>query len=292
MDKLKEYVELVMAKFGDNKKVIIIGLIVVGVILVVGAAQAQPNQDHTCQGGNNCNGGGGSEQGQEQTSINLSHSDSDSSSDSRSSADAGASSNSGGNSLHASGGRSSSSSNAAGGTASATGGVGNGYGGEGGVATAAGGASGDSSASSGGNSQTSDVYVGGDNHDVAASSAASVFAGYCQSGSSGQLEGGGFSVVQTEQFCNYIRLASVMYQAYEREVANCGCVGICTRAEASVVMECQPGENAEKFLDAYYENLWDAQELMQRTEGLALVDRASKQLITPMAILGVLVWLL
>ncbi len=35
MDKLKEYVELVMDKFGDNKKVVVLGLVVVGVIIIV-----------------------------------------------------------------------------------------------------------------------------------------------------------------------------------------------------------------------------------------------------------------
>ncbi len=35
MDKIKEYVELVMDKFGDNKAVVVCGVIIVGFLLVV-----------------------------------------------------------------------------------------------------------------------------------------------------------------------------------------------------------------------------------------------------------------
>ncbi len=35
MNKIKEYVEMIMDKFGDDKKVIVIGAVVLGVILLV-----------------------------------------------------------------------------------------------------------------------------------------------------------------------------------------------------------------------------------------------------------------
>lgn len=206
-------------------------------------------------------------------------------------ANSSSSSNSGGNSLSVHTGRSTSGASATGGFASAAGGdavssssihdV------EGGNAVATGGAAGDSSASSGGNSFT----VRGDVHEVAASSAASVFAGYCQTGVSGQIEQGGFSIVHTEQFCNHVRLADVMYQAYTREVV-CTCEGACTAKEASVERVCSTSDEGQLFLDAYYDNLLDAQSLIEVTEGTSKLDAIAKQLTTPLGLIGALIWLL
>lgn len=308
MDKLKEYVELIMNKFGDHKAIVIMGVIIIGLLLMASMVDASPNQNHTCQGGHNCNQGGeGNEQSQAQaqyqsTTNNTSVSN-DVEVDTRSSSYSGANSNSGGNRLSANGGQSSSSSNSAGGSATAAGGnsiafggvsASHASGGEGGVANATSGdasanaMSGDASASSGGNN-----LVGANvNFERSAASAATVFAGHCQTGASAQAEVGGFSVINSDQFCDYIRLAAVMREAYEWEVRDCICVGVCTTRQATVEMECKATNKAEDFLDAYYSNLWHAQGLLEHSSGSATADRIAGQAIRPMAVLGMLMWLL
>lgn len=275
-------------------------------------AWAQPNQDHTCQGGHNCNEGGGSNeqsqeqnQGQSQSSNNTNTNSSNSQANAGASADSSSNSYSGGNSMDVYQGGSSSSSSASGGTANATGGESVAHGGEGGDAVAHGGRSGDSSAVSGGNSQ--DISVEGDTNidnssysyveEDAASSAAAVFAGYCQTGVSGQIVEGGFSIVHTEQFCNHIRLADVMWQAAERE-KRCQVieVGYTDRGGNDHITDsdevCKYTEKGEKFLDAYYDNLLDAQALVEVTEGTSMLDALSKQLVTPLGLIGALIWLI
>ncbi len=274
MDKLKEYIELIMAKFGDKKEIIIGGLIIIGFILFASALMAQPNQDHTCQGGHNCNGGGddsgqlqgqaqGQQQGQaQQTTVTQSSSTDISNNigvenDTRVSVNAGAFSDSSGNSVDVSGGQSTSSSQSGGGSAQST---------------------------SGGS-------VSAVNFEDSAASAASIFAGHCNSGASGQVSGGGFSVVNGQQFCDYIRMADAMWLAYQRETSACYCEGVCSPQLASVEMICLDGEQAQKFLGAYRENLWDAHDLLQATSGTATVGRVTGQVITPMALLLALVLL-
>ena len=255
--------------------------------LLVLAPIAHADSSHECQG-NSCNGGG-------ENNANA-----NSEAYSGSTAAAGANSNSaavsvsGGNSLTAGGGESFSSSTAGGGSATAIGGSSGAviHDVTGGNATATGGSSGDSTSSSGGNSQ--DVSVGGNSvtFDRAAASAGAVFAGHCQSGASGQMEAGGFTVVNSEQFCDYIRLAAVMLEAYEREMRDCRCEGICSRSIASTDLICTESEKAEMFLDAYYENLHSAHELLQASEVTAIYDRVFGQSIRPLALLGALIWLL
>jgi hypothetical protein len=255
MNKLKEFI-------ANNGLPILVVLTIIMILFMVSSANASSE-------GHSHHEGCGHEQPRPQNTNNSTNNritTTTAGADSNANAGANAVSNSGGNNLSASGGESTSSATASGGTSTATGGV-----------------SGDS---------TNEITIGGDNHEMVANSAASIFAGYCQTGSSGQIDKGGFSVLQTEQFCNYLRLANVMYQAYERELSHCSCVGVCTRAEASVRMECAESGQADKFLEAYYENLWDAQSLVQSSEGTAKLDRWSKHLSTPMALIGALIWLL
>jgi len=260
MDKLKEYIKLVMEKFGNNREIVIGGLLILGFILIASTAMAQPNQDHTCQGGFNCTGGQG-EQTQQTTVTQSSSTDISNNigveNDTRVSVNAGAFSDSSGNSVDVSGGQSTSSSQSGGGSAQST---------------------------SGGS-------VSAVNFEDSAASAASIFAGHCNSGASGQVSGGGFSVVNGQQFCDYIRMADAMWLAYQRETSACYCEGVCSPELASVEMICLDGEQAQKFLGAYRENLWDAHDLLQATSGTATVGRVTGQVITPMALLLALVLL-
>ena len=114
------------------------------------------------------------------------------------------------------------------------------------------------------------------NFEAAASSAASVFAGYCQSGGSGQLTGGGFSVVNSEQFCDHVRLASIMREAYEYEVA----------------MGKGEEEYATKYYEAYHDNLGDALRLIEGSEFAGMIDRNTGFIIRPAALVGLLIFLL
>lgn len=114
------------------------------------------------------------------------------------------------------------------------------------------------------------------NYEAAASSAASVFAGYCQSGGSGQLTGGGFSVVNSEQFCDHVRLASIMREAYEYEVA----------------MGNSEGQFATKYYEAYHDNLGDALSLIEGSEFAGMIDRNTGFIIRPAALIGLLIFLL
>jgi len=268
MDKIKEYIELVMDKLGDKKWVVYVGLALVFCFLVIGLAQGAQagGQNHNCQGGHNCNGGQGGQlsntqgqaqgqsQGQHQSSVNTSNSVSKSQSRSRAVSDSHSSSNSGGNILSnsAGGGESSSTSSASGGRSNSTGGS---------------------------------AII---NENYSASSAASVYAGYCQSGGSGQSEDGGFSVVNSDQFCDHIRAAEEMHKAYQREVAKCQCVGICSEAIASIELQCKDSEQAQYYLEAYHENLHDANQLVQYTQATGLIGRVSGQLAIPAALIAAL----
>jgi len=223
----------------------------------------------------------------EQTTNVVSGSYSGAQAGARSDSNANAISGSSSNSV-ANGGRSSSSSNATGGTATATGGVGGegGQGGEGGIGLggdATGGNVGDTSSSSGGNVQNLD-------YKSPAASAAFTYAGYCQSGGAGQSEEGGFSVVNSDQFCDHIRAAEEMLRAYEREISTCvvECVGVCSDAVASVDQSCADNTRAQYYLDAYHENLQDAHNMVQQTQATGLIGRIAGQLAIPTALLAVL----
>jgi hypothetical protein len=135
-----------------------------------------------------------------------------------------------------------------------------------------------SSSSNEGNTVESDtdVTVQGDNFEAAAASAATVFAGYCQTGASGQITGGGFSVVNPDAFCDHVRLADTMRQAYEYEVAS-------GRGE---------GEFAAKYLEVYHDNLHDAIRLIEGSEWSSYLDRQTGFVIRPAALIGLLIWLL
>lgn len=233
-----------------------------------------------------------------------------------STSDSNSSSNSGGNSMgvlvgvQAGGATSGSDSSATGGSADATGGSADATGG---AAYATSGDStsnvGDTTSNSGGNTQQLDAHYAdgdvevevadGDNsqnvtfgqtYEDSSASAATVFAGWCQSGASAQMQSGGFSVVNPEQFCNNIRMAAVALEAYEYEMSQCKCVGVCTSEVALVELTCDTTE-ADKYLAMYHENLDDAHNLLQTTEVAGKVDAFAGYLIRPLAILALLILL-
>jgi hypothetical protein len=218
--------------------------------------------------------------------------ESDSNSSAESSSNSGSYSNASGGSVRNSnsvqGGRSDASSTASGGNA------------QGGV-----GVGGKSEASSGGNTQ--DISVDGDtltdnsvliyeDAENTAASASSVFAGYCQTGASGQAGVGGFSVVNPEAFCNHIRIAGVMQEAYEWEMkhgsATCAPPMDSVGPEGYAASDTCMNEQAQVYYRLYNENLLEANSMLNATEVVGKMDAFFGYLIRPMAVIGMLIWLI
>jgi hypothetical protein len=287
-----------------------------------GSCQQHPDAPY-CQGGEG--GGAGSTGGTggsatvtgENTNDNTNVAGAVAGSTSGSNSDSSSTSSSGGNSLSnnvgiETGGADSSS------TSSASGGQGgNASGGRGGDATsnvgdttsnvgdttATGGEAvavgGKSEASSGGNSQDSEITVEGDTDnsvliyedEPTAASAASVFAGYCQTGASAQMQSGGFSVVNPELFCNHIRIAAVMQEAYIWEMKYG--VAQCATAEDGIgeFSDVCMNETAQVYYKLYNENLMEANALLDNTQIVGTADAIAGYLIRPLAILALLLLL-
>lgn len=131
-----------------------------------------------------------------------------------------------------------------------------------------------------------------EDNDYPSMQAASVFAGYCQTGASGQFTEGGFSVINTDQFCTYIRLADRMLIAAEAELAKCDfrCEGTCTAKVASVekVQECGIEEQgyADEYMATYRGALDEASKLVMRSRYTAQVDTWTGQLLKIAAIIA------
>jgi hypothetical protein len=243
----------------------------------------------------------GQAQGQQQELNNevsqrtdvRSQSDSDSNSESRSDASSNSSATGGSvrNDNSVQGGRTDSSATASGGNATG------GEGGDSRVDTRV-----DTKVSTVNEGNDSDITVEGDTdnssysykEETAASSAASVFAGYCQSGTSGQIEAGGFSVVNPEAFCNNIRMAAVYQEAYAWELAH-GKV-TCSDEAGTVWVEDQyadtcVNEQAAEYYTLYTGHLEDAHELLVNTDAVATVDAVAGYLMRPLAIIALLLLL-
>jgi len=222
-------------------------------------------------------------QGQQQTSTNLNHNSSRSSSGAISGAAAGAVSGSVSAGGTSSAGGGSAHSNSHTGASTATVGNVNAAGGLGGQ----GGNAGDSNAASNSGDHTSTVSFKEDN-DYPAAQAATVFAGYCQGGMSGQLEEGGFTVINNDQFCDYIRLAAVMREAYEWEMqhgsAHCADTMSVQHSDKEYADLCI-NEKAMEHLEKYRWNLNQAYLLVRKTKHTALLDRWGGQLIRPVALI-------
>jgi hypothetical protein len=279
--------------------------------------QGNPNSPCEPSGGNGGSGGSGGDSSQQQqqgqaqgqaqgqvlnnevyqgTNVGVeSDTSSNSESSSHSSSNSGATGGSVRNSNSVQGGRSDSSSTASGGNAT---------GGEGGDARAYGGVgvggTGEASASSGGNTQ--DLTVEGDtltdnsvliyeDAENSSASAASVFAGYCQTGASAQMQSGGFSVVNPEAFCNNIRMAGVYQEAYVWELAH-GKLTCSEEAGSEWVdnqyMDTCVNEQAATYYKLYGYHVQEAHELLSKTEDIAVVDAWAGYLIRPVALIALL----
>lgn len=217
----------------------------------------------------------------ESTSATGGNSTSGAQSNSRSGSSVSGDSYSGGNNLSAAGGRSDS---------SATGGSSNAAGGSA--------VAGDSTSQSGGNtiSGGNTANTTSVEYSTPVATAATVFAGQCQSGLSGQLSDGGFSVVNTRQFCDLVDAANLAWQAYQRAIvlAKVKCVGVCTEKYASVTREADPEQmaRAEEYLAAYHHNVNSALALVRSTETAGKIDRVSTLLMKPAAIILALIFVL
>jgi hypothetical protein len=264
-------------------------------------------------GGNGGEGGSGGNQEQTQTQTQEINNEvyqgtyvgveSDSNSAAESSSNSGSYSNSSGGSVRnnnsVSGGRSDASSRSSVGDTTATGGtsiVGDTTSNVGDTSATGG----KSQASSGGNTQ--DLTVEGDTDNSVliyedegqSASAASVFAGYCQTGASAQMQSGGFSVVNPEAFCNNIRMAGVYQEAYLWEMAH-GKLSCSAEADGVWVddqyQDACVNEKAAEYYGQYTYHLQEAHELLSKTEDIALVDAWAGYLIRPLAILALLILL-
>ena len=198
-------------------------------------------------------------------------------------------------------------------TSSATGGSGGHASASGGNSTANSGDSSAASSNEGNTVQLEAQYADGDTevsvqdnssvsfsqeYEGSAGSAATVFAGYCQTGGSGQTVAGGFSVVNPEQFCNHIRMAAVFKEAYEHEIHK-QChqidVGFTDRGGEEQItatkVVCGDMEQASEYLALYKENLAEANNMLDTTEAVAKVDAVAGYLVRPLAILALLLLL-
>lgn len=171
--------------------------------------------------------------------LNNSESHGRASSNSRAGANAGASASSGGNTLSVSTGGTSSS----GGTAEST----------------------------GGNAVIS--IDASDNFDSPSAGAAGLNIGYCQTGATGQVQGGGFSIGGSDALCDYIRMADRALLAAQQAKAD------------------GDADKYALYMSEYHEALDKAIELTDRTEITALINRVATQLGFPLAIVLALVLL-
>lgn len=167
---------------------------------------------------------------------------------------------------------------------------------------------GDTTASSGGNSQGIEIDNSESNtliyegDDYAASSAAAVFANECQSGMSGQVEEGGFSVINPDQFCQHVKAARIALQAYNWELMNG--TFTCTDVEYGYVtpegqdkvvetlQEVCYSEKAMEYLASYRHHTDEAIDLVSATEEVGLIDAFFGYLVRPTAVIAALILLI
>jgi hypothetical protein len=148
---------------------------------------------------------------------------------------------------------------------------------------------------------TGSVTVTGDSNDYPASRAASVYSQVCQSGMSGQTRSGGFGISNPDQFCDYLRMADAMWEAYQRELSlppaaeYCEVVACTVECPVEGYVEAQlktcHSPHAYEYLTAYRDNLDSANGLLSATEHTSMLDRIAGQLFKPGSILAVLFWL-
>ena len=207
-------------------------------------------------------------------------------------------------------------------SSSATGGAG-GQGGKGGKATATGGSVGDTTATVGdttsesnnvnsndsvatvgdtvseSNNSNSNDSEGGDvefnytntQADNAASSAASVLTGFCQTGGSAQGFNGGFTLTGNDQFCDRIRMADYYWVQYERQVELAKAFA-CNQPISALESRCAKiGERMISAIDKAWENTEEANSLLDSGQFASHVEKATGPFARIGGILALLVLL-
>lgn len=140
-----------------------------------------------------------------------------------------------------------------------------------------------SGAISGGNETAQDVTVDASDRSMQSikyqneypvSSAAAVYASTCANGMSGQSDKVGVALGNQDQLCQLLKSAAAFQMA------------------AVAAEEDGDTERAELYMDRYYDAMEDVQQLMDSTEAVGIVDSVIGFLLRPLAIVGLLVWLL
>jgi hypothetical protein len=124
------------------------------------------------------------------------------------------------------------------------------------------------------NSDTNTNVVVDTGDDEAAASSAALITAVCQSGTSGQSKSGGFSIIGSDQLCDYWKAAEMARSAH-------------------LIADKHGDEEAAEYWSGVYEwNLKEAQELLEDTEHTALAQRISDQLVKPLGLIGLLIFLI
>ena len=110
--------------------------------------------------------------------------------------------------------------------------------------------------------------------DTAVAPAAALSIQVCQKGASGSIESGGFAIVDSEGFCDWIRLSDVMLGAAkaQRELGN--------------------DAYADLYMAQYHNALEQANSLVTKTTYTTYLDRLARNMLIPIAIIVGLVILI
>ena len=122
---------------------------------------------------------------------------------------------------------------------------------------------------SGGNSVSNN-----EDYDFPSLAPSSVLASECQTGAAAQVAGGGFNVVNSEQFCDYLKLANAMKvaAAYEKELGNL--------------------DKSAEYTALYQQALANANDLVTDSKFTGFINRIGGQLVIPSALIAGLILLL
>jgi len=103
--------------------------------------------------------------------------------------------------------------------------------------------------------------------DKQASAAAHLSVVVCQKGFSGQIIEGGFTITNSDAFCDLIRLSEVMINA------------------SNVQKQMGNHEYAELYMTYYHQALEDANNLVSKTEYSSFIERVTSDLLIPLLLI-------
>lgn len=127
----------------------------------------------------------------------------------------------------------------------------------------------------------------------AASSAASVLTGFCQTGGSAQGFSGGFTLTGNDQFCDRIRMADYYWVQYGRQ-KEIAATFQCHKVEegSPLYKRCvQTGERMFESLDLAWENTEEANSLLDTGKFASHVEKATGPMARIAGILSILILL-